>query len=228
MTTKKNRSNLDSPRTLASPCDLHDLQRWVQNEIGTIDEIPMRTVVSDVCRSIDAWVRLPREAVLLWQGCVRGGNTKYHTYPVNLKQHLKSLKITEDGRANGPAITAFAVAGGERPSRYGSQNAWSIHHLYSGKFPYPGHTDTFHAVKEERHFSQSAGLVAIHPVADALCDEYPCVAWLLRAKAFLQFGYDPDAAFSQERHDEHGFVSGKSPQVLHMGQPPESDPALFR
>ena len=39
-------------------------------------------------------------------------------------------------------------------------------------------------------------LIAIHPVANAVFEEYPCVAWLLRAKAFLRFGYDPDSVFS--------------------------------
>ncbi len=43
--------------------------------------------------------------------------------------------------------------------------------------------------------TQAAGLVAIHPVAEALKDEYSCFAWLLRREAFLRFGYDPDMVF---------------------------------
>jgi hypothetical protein len=51
---------------------------------------------------------------------------------------------------------------------------------------------------------QSAGLVAIHPVAEALKDEYSYFAWLLRHEAFLRFDYDPDSVFS-EKTDEYGF-----------------------
>jgi len=61
-----------------------------------------------------------------------------------------------------------------------------------------------HAVKDGKHFTQAAGLVAIHPVAEALKDEYFYVAWRLRHEAFLRFGYDPDRVFS-ERIDEYGF-----------------------
>ena len=48
------------------------------------------------------------------------------------------------------------------------------------------------------------GLTATHPVAEALADEDFRFAWLLRREAFLRFGYDPDAVFS-ERIDERGF-----------------------
>jgi hypothetical protein len=98
--------------------------------------------------------------------------------------------------ATGPAIAAFLYAGGERPCRVGSRNCWSIHHLYSGKFPYVGRTETLHAVKHGDHFTNSAGLIAAHPVLDAMCDEYPCIAWYLRARAFERFGYDPDQVFT--------------------------------
>ena len=63
---------------------------------------------------------------------------------------------------------------------------------------------SLHAVKDGRRFTQSAGLVAIHPIAEALKDEYLYFAWLLRHEAFLRFGYDPDAVLS-ERADGYGF-----------------------
>jgi len=53
-------------------------------------------------------------------------------------------------------------------------------------------------------FALHPGPVAIHPVAEALKDEYFYVAWMLRHEAFLRFGYDPDMVFS-ERVDEYGF-----------------------
>jgi hypothetical protein len=52
------------------------------------------------------------------------------------------------------------------------------------------------AAMDPRHFTQSAGLVAIHPIADALADEFGVFAWRLRAEAFLRFGHDPEGVFS--------------------------------
>ena len=63
---------------------------------------------------------------------------------------------------------------------------------------------SLHAVKNGKHFTQAAGLVAVHPIAESLKDEYFHFAWLLRREAFLRFGYDPDAVFS-EKTDEYGF-----------------------
>lgn len=44
----------------------------------------------------------------------------------------------------------------------------------------------------------------MHPIAEALKDEHFRFAWLLRREAFLRFGYDPDAVFS-DNVDEYGF-----------------------
>jgi hypothetical protein len=51
---------------------------------------------------------------------------------------------------------------------------------------------------------RARGLVAIHPIAEALKDEYSCFAWLLRREAYLRFGCDPDGVFC-EAVDEYGF-----------------------
>jgi hypothetical protein len=59
-------------------------------------------------------------------------------------------------------------------------------------------------VKNERHFTRSAGLVATRPVGEDLKDEYFHFAWLVRHEAFLRFNYDPDAVFS-EKTDDYGF-----------------------
>lgn len=119
-----------------------------------------------------------------------------------------------DTRMNGPAISAFLLAGGERPGRFGSSNAWSIHHLYSGKFPHPGKESALHAIKSGLHFTQSAGLIATHPIADALSDEFPFFSWRLRAEAFNRFGYDPDQVFSED-HDSLGFGGGSTSTVIY-------------
>lgn len=64
------------------------------------------------------------------------------------------------------------MPGGERPSRRDSNNEWTIHHIYDGKFPLAIAKPSLRAVNHGDHFTQSAGLVAIHPIADALADEY--------------------------------------------------------
>jgi hypothetical protein len=114
-------------------------------------------------------------------------------------------QISLDPRINGPAVAAYLLADGVRPHRLGSKNSWSVHHIYSGKFPYPGKERTMHAAHDGRHCTQSAGLVAVHPIADQACDEYPAFAWLLRAMAFQKFSYDPDEVFSSNPHDPFGF-----------------------
>jgi hypothetical protein len=57
--------------------------------------------------------------------------------------------------------------------------------------------------------------VAIHPIADALFDEFPVFAWFLRAHAYLRFGYDPDRVFSLDC-DDYGFRSGKPCRIIEM------------
>ena len=144
-----------------------------------------------------------------------GEATKYFSYPKEIKR-LRG-QITLDTRANGPAISAYLFAQGTRPRRTGSSNSWAIHHLYSGKFPYVDREQTLHAVKHPLHFTQSAGLVAAHPIADALFDEFPIFSWILRAQAFIRFGYDPDRVFCNE-NDELGFVSGKACEIVYNGE----------
>jgi hypothetical protein len=88
-----------------------------------------------------------------------------------------------------------------------------VHHLYSGKFPLPIQVGTTHAAKGPTHFTQSAGLVAVHPVADSLCDESPALTWLLRAESFRRFGYDPDGAFSSAPN-VYGFAEGHNLTII--------------
>ena len=54
-----------------------------------------------------------------------------------------------------------------------------MHHIYDGKFPAPGHRKTAHAVKDQHLFTHSAGLVAVHPLADALAER--CMRLLVRS-----------------------------------------------
>ncbi len=54
----------------------------------------------------------------------------------------------------------------------------------------------------------------MHPVADAV-DEFPFLTWLLRARVYQKFGYDPDSAFSKTR-DEYGFKQGRACEVIQV------------
>ncbi len=212
------RFNLKSPDAIAAPCALDDLDGWLDRELSRISLAPLREIASTVIRDLDVFVQFPARAQLLWHGCSRmvvaPAKQCYHRYPSSIACAGKSFGIPLDSRANGPAVASFLLAGGRRPPRSGSSNSWSIHHLYSGKFPFSAQSNTLHAAKHGLHFTQSAGLVAVHPVADALCDELPCFAWFLRAKAFLRFGYDPDAVLCSDVN-ELGFRQGTVPPILH-------------
>ena len=159
-----------------------------------------KKIISEVWGRRADYVRWPARARLLWPGCVR---VKYHRIPDRIKEEAASKGIQVDSRSNGPAIMSFLLAGGKRPRRSNSQG-WHVDHIYDRKFPWLEKGRSLHAVKDGMHFTQAAGLVAIHPIAEALKDEYFYFAWQLRHEAFLRFGYDPDAVFS-EKVDEYGF-----------------------
>jgi len=210
---KTNRSNLESPNRILAPCNFDALKKWFADETWHIQDDPAFVLIRTVADDLDSFVQWPQKPVLLWAGCARTGDN--HKYPNEIRQYARKQGVAYlDSRTNGPAIAAFLAAGGTRPCRLGSKNCWTVHHLYSGKFPYVGKSNTTHASKHGLHFTQSAGLVAIHPIADQMCDEYPCFSWLLRAMAFQKFKYDPDLVFSNEPHDESGFV-GSSTEIIH-------------
>lgn len=209
--------NLESPTALLDPVDPNNVERWYALETLQVESEAVRHVLLHVAGHLGDFVQWPTRAVLLWQGCDRvrptGKKQRYHRYPELIRTLARAKKIKLDTRPNGPASAAFAFAGGVRPARFGSTNAWTMHHVYSGKFPYIGRNATLHAVKNSNHFTQSAGVVATHQVADALSDEYPCFAWLLRFEAFRRFGYDPDGVFSPTQ-DELGFIEGSKCEIV--------------
>jgi len=151
-------------------------------------------VADGVWNQKELFIRWPKTNLLFIPGATR---VNYHQYTDAQKEILKKAGIKQDTRSNGPAIMAYLLAGGERPKRCASAKGWSIHHIYDGKFPAPGERRTTHAVGDGRYFSEAAGLVAIHPIADALADEVPFFAWLLRCEAFERFGFDPDRVFQR-------------------------------
>lgn len=214
MKAKKNSSNLGSPNSITLICNLKNLEEWFASQVKHIESRHLPRILKSIATNLDEFVRWPAKAMLLWPGCTRA--TKYHKYTDTIKRLAKEqTSFRLDGRVNGPAIAAFCLSGGIRPKRYGSHNAWSVHHIYSGKFPYWERESTLHASHENLHCTQSAGLVAIHPIADQICDEYPQFSWLLRALAFKKFGYDPDQVFARSGHDEYGFVRKRCEVIPH-------------
>lgn len=198
------------------PVDWENLDGWIRDQIGSSLQAPLQRVIGLVLDHVDEFVKFPKESVLLWKGCDRvGSSTKKHEYPNDLKEALDKRGIQPDARSNGPAITSFLFAGGERPARNQSGRGWNIHHLYDGKITYCGRQTSLHSVKEGNHFTQSAGLVAVHPVADALCDEVPAFSWYLRGLSLQRFGYDPDGVFPGGRIDEYGFLQSHKTTVVY-------------
>ncbi len=201
--------NLKSPNAIATLPLVEKLEDWIRSEFDACKLSKHETIVlRELVESIESFVKFAGRPLLLWDGCTR--LRKYHTYPTEIKEKAKTQKISLDTRTNGPAVAAFLLSGGERPKRYGSNNGWSIHHIYSGKFPAAEGSLAVWAAKSEKHMTQAAGLVAIHPIADQACDEYPFFAWYLRALAFQKFGYDPAKVFSEEI-DDLGFKNGLEP-----------------
>jgi hypothetical protein len=191
----------------------------MRDQIGRSLKAPLQRVLGLVLDQLDEFVKFPKESVLLWKGCDRIGSlTKKHEYPQALKVSLDKRGVVRDVRSNGPAITSFLFSGGERPARNQPNRGWNIHHLYDGKITYCGRETSLHAVKEGNHFTQSAGLVAVHPVADALCDEVPAFSWYLRGLSLQRFGYDPDGVFPGGRIDEYGFLEPNKTTVVYAGK----------
>lgn len=141
------------------------------------------------------FIRWPRQALVFIPGCVKPKGKEKHRYTTEQRRALREANLRPDVRSNGPAIMAFRLAGGERPVRTQSNDGWNIHHIYDGKFPAPGRSFSTHSVKDGRYFTASAGLAAVHPVAEALAHEVPHFAWLLRHEAYARFGFDPDGVF---------------------------------
>lgn len=203
--------NQGSRNNIKNKIDEKNIRCWFENEISELDSY-LKEIYLMIFSEFENLCYSSKKALLLWEGCNRvssiKGKQKYHNFPETIKKCSKEQNIKLDTRPNGPAIAAFEFAGGNRPARYGSNNKWHIHHIYSGKFPYFGKEKTLHATKEELHFTQSAGLVAVHPLIDALADESPAFSWFMRYKAYEKFGYDPDSAFSKNI-DGYGFDLNK-------------------
>jgi hypothetical protein len=155
-----------------------------------------RKIILEVWSNKDDYIKWAKEGILLIPGLVRPKD-KAPPYSPELIRKFKEKGILVDTRTNGPAIMSYLLAGGERPNRRDINHGWTIHHIYDGKFALENGRSSVRAVTHGDHFTQSAGVVAIHPIADALADEYFYFAWMLRLESFKRFGYDPDNVFSR-------------------------------
>ncbi len=200
--------NIDSNNHLRHSIDTNNINQWFENEICDLNS-DIKHIVKYTYDHLDSFCSWPKKPILLWEGCNRkpndGEKQKYHPlYPKIIQDKAKNKGIKLDRRSNGPAIASFEFADGERPQRYGNKNKWNIHHIYSGKFPYKTAGKTLHAKENGLHFTQSAGLIAVHPILDSICDEIPAFSWVMRFRSWQKFGYDPDKAFSNNI-DTYGF-----------------------
>lgn len=98
------------------------------------------------------------------------------------------------------AVAAFRYAGGIKPESPKGAEGWTVLHLY--------HMDLIQVDKHRYHFTQSANLVAVHPVAQHLLAEQPCLLKSLQKRVFDKFGYDPLGQIAPgQNHDERtGFA----------------------
>jgi len=146
--------------------------------------------------------RLPDRAFLLWDGCVR--QSEKYSWPVGFKDKWKTLgyRGLKNARRNGPPRTSFTVAGGKYRS------GWELDHVYDRP------TLRAASLPEERHFTQSAGLICMTPELHQERERDIYLLWLLRGLSFLRFRYDPLGAFSGSQPDAHGFVDFENRDVF--------------
>lgn len=175
-----------------NPASPTDLPAWITALRKAVPE-PYLRVVDDVWTNRTAFIEWPSKSFLFMPGTTR--EQKYHKYTVEQLAQIKAAKARADSRSNGPAVMAYLLAGGRRPKRASDRKEWSVHHIYDGQHPALDAANCTHAVLHPENFTEAAGLVAIHPIADALADEFAYFAWLLRFEAYRRFNYDPDCVF---------------------------------
>ena len=171
---------------------------WIKAMAGNKFDVGVQSAMA-IWGQRDAYIRWPRHQRLLLEGIVRhadGNNQHCYDYPPELEAEIRQAGLPIDRRNNGPAILAFQLAGGDRPRRPFPENwGWTIHHIYDGQHPHFNNTPVPHAKNNGKLFTEAAGLVAIHPLADYVATNVPLLAWLLRWEAFCRFDFDPMKVF---------------------------------
>ena len=180
--------------------DLDNNAAWEHVPAWIRRMLPKKPRIGEQCaRAIwnqrDAYIRWPRQQRLLLPGVVKhpdGMNPECYVYPPELVAEITQAGLPVDRRNNGPAILAFLLAGGDRPRRpFPEKWAWTIHHIYDGQHTRGNNQPVPHAINDGSLFTEAAGLVAVHPLADYVGMNVSLLAWLLRWEAFRRFGFDP-------------------------------------
>jgi hypothetical protein len=171
---------------------------WIQAMADKGSDVGVQCAMA-IWNQRDTYIRWPRRQRLLLPGVVRhpdGNKPECYDYPPELVAEIQQAGLPVDRRNNGPAILAFQLTGGDRPRRpYPEKWAWTIHHIYDGQHPHTNNQPVPHAIRDGSLFTESAGLVAVHPLADYVVTDVSLLAWLLRWEAFRRFKYDPMNVF---------------------------------
>jgi hypothetical protein len=138
--------------------------------------------------------------------------------PVGDEQFEAMVRQEDQGEPATPwayAAAAFKYAGGNVPQPTPGVDNWKLLHLYPSldRIVLGDLESIFLAAT---HFTQSANMVAVHPLVHQLMADHPCILSVLQARMFTAFGienrYDPERKFAPgENHDLTGFVLKREP-----------------
>ena len=169
-------------------------------------------------------MRLPREAKLCQYGMtsrvrvavedendpdwtMRNKPLREQMLPVGDAEY-DALVRQQDPEAQEPwayAVSAFKRMGGCVPQAVPPEG-WQVLLLYEALTRWGAAGNRDEAAQAARHFTQSANLVAVHPVVQHLMAQYPCIVKTMQQRVFETFMYDPRTWFSPgEGHDICGF-----------------------
>lgn len=219
---------------------LKNPRRWIAAQIAhdAPPTVPIQNMLYRLCLELyegNRLVSFAYRSMLLWPRCTPGENlddlpaepkelaltcigpiglSAYEEKELIAALKERGISCTEKYPVH-PDRFAFAFARGQHP------NDWTFHHLYDGIVPFHGRKKTLDAQKHGRHFTETAGMVTVHPLVQELYDHCACIRRTLRARSFTQFKYDPDEYFEKGRpHNERGFVIS---EVIREGVDAEED-----
>jgi hypothetical protein len=163
---------------------------------------PEIDAVSSLMLGVSGLFEFPKRGVLLWLGCKR--QAVEYSFPAGLqakwKRQSRGAGPLDKRMNNGPPNSAFRLGGGKKPK------GWELDHIYD--------EEPMWSARDDRHFTQSAGLVAMPLHAHRRRHSDAMLSWLIRGFAYMKFGYDPLAVFSKGPHDRFGFVEGRPCDVF--------------
>jgi len=198
-------------------------RQWIEGQVArdNATSLPLQQMLFNVCvdlYSARTLVVFARQSMLIWPCCTPGENLdgvpddakelSFYNAAVGFSDHDKK-RLEHALRERGiQSLERYPLDPDRFSFSFGGGNinpGWSFHHIYDGTSPLGKGKKTLNAHRRGLHFTQTAGMVAIHPIVEALYDHFPCIKRTLRAGSFDKFGYDPDRYFSKREHDDRGF-----------------------